>query len=170
AAQWLERLNQDQLADALFQYGQLKRSRKLAAAIARRRPVRTTFDLNAAVEPLLDPADPNGDLARIYQALRILVNDELQALRRILRAAPRLLKPEGRLVVLSYHSLEDGMVKRCFRTGDPDGVAVPDFFGRKSTPWRVLTPKPIVADESELARNPRARSVRLRAAEKTTQQ
>ena len=165
AADLLNRLSTQELADVFYRYGELRQSRKLARAIAENRPVLTTFQLNAVVEPLLDPADLNGDMARVYQALRIRVNDEIGVLCRFLTFAPRLLKPGGRLVVLAYHSLEDGLVKKFFRAGNETGVAEKDFYGREKKVWRELTQKPVVADAKEIFDNPRARSARLRAAE-----
>ncbi len=166
AADLLNRLPVDELADVFFRYGELRQSRKLAKSVVDNRPVLTSFQLNAAVEPWLNPADVNGDLARIYQALRIRVNDEIDVLTRFLTFAPELLKPGGRLVVLSYHSLEDGLVKKFFRAGNETGLAEKDFYGREKKIWREITKKPVVADAQEIADNPRARSVKLRAAEK----
>jgi 16S rRNA (cytosine1402-N4)-methyltransferase len=166
AAQRLNTLSPDELAEVFFRYGELKQSRKLARAVIENRPIETTFQLNAVVKPLLRAADVVGELSRVYQALRIAVNDEIESLKRFLRSAHGLLKPGGRLVVLSYHSLEDRLVKNFFRAGNETGIPEKDFYGKTRKFWRETTGKPIVASAEEIAQNPRARSAKMRVAEK----
>jgi 16S rRNA (cytosine1402-N4)-methyltransferase len=161
AADLLNTWPESDLADVFYQYGEERRSRRLArVAVERRagRPFRTTTDLVEAVTRALGPKPGRIHPAtRIFQALRIAVNDELGALREGLRGAAAILAPGGRLAVISFHSLEDRLVKQFFRDGDPrDG----------SRPLRPLTPKPLVASEAELDANPRARSAKLRVAER----
>ena len=117
------------------------------------------------VKPLLKPAQEKKELSMVFQALRIEVNGELNALRKLLSQSLEVLKPGGRLAVITYHSLEDRLVKNFMRTGNVEGQQVKDFFGRVSTPWRVVTNKVIVPSDEEIERNPRSRSAKLRVAE-----
>ncbi len=156
ADQVVNRFDEQMLADAIYEFGEERRSRRIARAIVRSRPIRTTAELarivSAAIRPMkherIHPA------TRTFQAIRILVNRELDDLRALLESAPQVLKPGGRLVVISFHSLEDRLVKDAMRAGAQAGR------------YRLLTKKPVTADEHEVERNPRARSAKLRAAEK----
>lgn len=128
--------------------------------------VETIDDLLQIVKPFMPREREKKDLARVFQALRIEVNHEMDALHEMLEAALKVLRPGGRLVVLTYHSLEDRMVKNFVRSGRMDGKVEQDFFGRKLTPWRAVNNKVIVPDEEEQRTNPRSRSAKLRIAEK----
>jgi 16S rRNA (cytosine1402-N4)-methyltransferase len=152
AAELVNTLSERDLADLIFRFGDERRSRRIAAAIVRRRPLETTGDLAAAVVSAVGkrPGGPH-PARRTFQALRIAVNRELEELAASLPQAAGLLDPGGRVIVISYHSLEDGLVKRAFRDDER---------------LRVLTKKPLVASEDEVAANPRARSAKLRAAER----
>jgi 16S rRNA (cytosine1402-N4)-methyltransferase len=158
AEQVVNHLDEQQLADVIYEFGEERRSRRIARAIVRSRPVRTTAQLaeivSAAARPMNSEQRRIHPATRTFQALRIFVNRELDDLRALLEAAPRILKPGGRVVVISFHSLEDRIVKDAFR----DGI--------KDKHFRVLTKKPVTATEEERDRNPRARSAKLRAAEK----
>ena len=169
AADVLNNYDEERLADVLYLYGELKNSRRLAAAIAKARaaaPIQTTTDLLAAVGGLLPPARQKKDAARLFQALRIEVNHELEALADLLAAAADLLAPGGRLAVITYHSLEDRMVKNMIRAGRVDGRAEQDFYGRTDAPLRAVNNKVILPSDEEQERNPRSRSAKLRIAEK----
>ena len=159
---------EDRLADVLYLYGELKNSRALARAIVKARigaPLRTTGELAEAVRPVVGAQREKKDLAKVFQALRIEVNGEMKALEQMLLAAIRILKPGGRLSVLTYHSLEDRMVKNIMRTGNIRGEMIQDLYGRSLAPLRPVG-KMVVPDEEEQARNPRSRSAKLRVAEK----
>lgn len=158
----------EQLAQVLWLYGELRQSRRMAQALVQtrtQRPIATTGELIEAVRPFISPRQEKKELAQVFQALRIEVNHELDALRRLLAQSLQVLKPGGRLVVLTYHSLEDRMVKNFMRSGNVEGKVEKDFYGRVSTPWQVVNNRVIVADEQEVARNPRARSAKLRIAQ-----
>lgn len=160
---------EEQLADILHLYGELPSARRVAAAIVRARaaePIERVNQLLAIVEPLTDPRRRKKDLACIFQALRIEVNGELDALRRFLAASVEVLRPGGRLAIITYHSLEDRLVKNFMRTGNFEGRVETDIYGRKSAPLKPLSGKPVVADEQEVERNPRSRSAKLRVAVK----
>ncbi len=158
AEQVVNHLDERQLADVIYEFGEERRSRRIARAICRSRPIRSTAHLadviSAAARPMKS-AERIHPATRTFQALRIFVNRELDDLRALLEAAPRILKPGGRVVVISFHSLEDRIVKDAFREG-----AIKDKY------FRVLTKKPVTATELESDRNPRARSAKLRAAER----
>ncbi|HLW85400.1 MAG TPA: 16S rRNA (cytosine(1402)-N(4))-methyltransferase RsmH [Candidatus Sulfotelmatobacter sp.] len=158
AEQVVNHLDERQLADVIYEFGEERRSRRIARAICRSRPIRSTAHLadviSAAARPMNQAERRIHPATRTFQALRIFVNRELDDLRALLEAAPRILKPGGRVVVISFHSLEDRIVKDAFREG-----AMKKYF-------RVLTKKPVTASEEESDRNPRARSAKLRAAEK----
>ena len=156
--------SEERLADILYLYGELRQSRRLAAALVKARPLTTTGDLVNAVRPLLKPSQEKKELSMVFQALRIEVNGELEALRKLLLQSLEVLKPGGRLAIITYHSLEDRMVKNFMRTGNVEGRQEKDFYGRVNTPWRVVT-KVIVPDAAEVERNPRSRSAKLRVAE-----
>ena len=138
---------------------------RLAAAIAKSRPLRTTGELVDVVRPLLKASQEKKELSMVFQALRIEVNGELDALRKLLAQSIEVLNPGGRLAIITYHSLEDRLVKNFMRTGNVEGRQEKDFFGRVNTPWRVITGKVIVPDDAEVSRNPRSRSAKLRVAE-----
>lgn len=169
AADIVNRYDEERLANVLYLYGELKNSRKLAAAMVKARAlkaVETIDDLLQIVKPFMPREREKKDLARVFQALRIEVNHEMDALHEMLEAALKVLRPGGRLVVLTYHSLEDRMVKNFVRSGRMDGKVEQDFFGRKLTPWRAVNNKVIVPEEEEQRTNPRSRSAKLRIAEK----
>ena len=154
-----------QLADVLYLYGELRQSRRLAAAIAKARPVTSTGALVDAVRPLLKPSQQKKELSMVFQALRIEVNGELEVLRRLLEQSVELLNPGGRLAVITYHSLEDRLVKNFMRSGNIEGKIEKDFYGRLTTPLRAVG-KVIAPADDEVERNPRSRSAKLRVAEK----
>ena len=162
--------DEQRLAQVLYLYGELKASRRLAAAIVKARPLATTGDLVNVVRPLLKPAQEKKELSMVFQALRIEVNGELNALRKLLSQSLEVLNPGGRLVVITYHSLEDRLVKNFMRSGNVEGKQEKDFYGRVYTPWRVVTGKVIVPSDDEVERNPRSRSAKLRVAELIAQQ
>jgi len=159
AEQVVNHLDERELADVIYEFGEERRSRRIARAICRSRPIRSTAHLadviSAAARPMNQEERRIHPATRTFQALRIFVNRELDDLRALLGAAPRILKPGGRVVVISFHSLEDRIVKDAFREG-----AMKDKY------YRVLTKKPVTASEEESDRNPRARSAKLRAAER----
>lgn len=161
--------SEQQLADMLYLYGELKQSRRMAAAIVKARatsPITTTAQLIEVVRPLVRPAQEKKELAQVFQALRIVVNDEIGTLKRMLAQALEMLNPGGRLVVITYHSLEDRLVKNFIRSGNVEGKIEKDFFGRVSTPLKAVNNRVIVPSEAEVERNPRARSAKLRIAQK----
>lgn len=165
AADILNDYTEEQLADIFYIYGELKMSRRIAAAIAKARaakPIKTTTDLLTIVDPLMPKERQKKDLAKVFQALRIEVNREMEALKEMLAAAVRLLRPGGRLSVITYHSLEDRMVKNVMKTGNVEGKVEKDFFGRTSATMRPLQGKPITPSAEEQTDNPRSRSAKLR--------
>ena len=169
AAHVLATYGEEQLADLFFLYGELKTARRIAGAIVSARsvsPVETTEQLLEIVRPYINRKQEKKELAQLFQALRIEVNHEMESLRRLLEQSVELLSAEGRLVVLTYHSLEDRMVKNFIRTGNVEGRAEQDFFGRINAPLRPVNNKVIVPSEEEIERNPRSRSAKLRIAEK----
>lgn len=169
AAEVLNEYEEEELADIFYLYGELKNSRKLASAVVKARaesPIQTTGDFLALMKPFFGREREKKDLAKVFQALRIEVNHEMDALKEMLAAAVDILKPGGRLVVITYHSLEDRMVKNMMKTGNCDGRVEKDFFGRTDVPLRQVNSKVIVPDMEEQERNPRSRSAKLRIAEK----
>ena len=160
--------SEEQLADVLYLYGELRQSRRLARAIVNARPLSTTGELVNAVRTLLKPSQEKKELSMLFQALRIQVNGELDALRSLLSQSLEVLNPGGRLVVITYHSLEDRMVKNFMRTGNVEGKQEKDFYGRVHSPLRQVTGKVITPDAAEVERNPRSRSAKLRVAELKT--
>lgn len=159
----------DELARLLKIYGELPQARRMAQAIVKARSVAaidTTGRLVEAVSPLINRAKEKKELAQVFQALRIAVNGEMEALESFLRHTIEILRPGGRLAVITYHSLEDRMVKNFMRTGNIDGSDDRDLFGRSSAPMKMLSSKPIVPGEEEVERNPRSRSAKLRIAQK----
>ena len=176
AADIVNGYSEEELAKVLYLYGEMKNSRGIARSLCKARskaPILRTEDLGQILSPTLIikdgeidvPTNAKKDLARLFQALRIEVNDELGALREMLVAAKDLLKPGGRIAVLTYHSLEDRLVKNFFRSGNLDGTIEKDFYGNILTPFEVIE-KGREASEAEVARNPRSRSAKLRVAEK----
>lgn len=160
---------EEKLADIFYLYGEMKNSRKLASLVVKVRqqqPIQTTKQLADTLAPALKPAHEKKDLARVFQALRIEVNGEMNALRQMLYAASDLLRPGGRLAILTYHSLEDRMVKNMIRTGNIEGKVETDLFGRNNAPLKAVCKGVIIPSEEELAANPRSRSAKLRIAEK----
>ncbi len=171
AADIVNGYSEQQLADVFYLYGELKNARRLAAAIVRQRqqqPIHTTADLLRVVEPLCKREREKKDMARLFQALRIEVNQEMTALKEMLLAAQELLRPGGRMSIITYHSLEDRMVKNMMKAGNVEGRVEQDFYGHTQSTLRmvgkVVTPSP-----EEQAANPRSRSAKLRVAEKTNE-
>ena len=169
AADLVNERSEEELADMFYLYGELKNSRRIAKAIAKAReqkPILTTQDLMDATLPLFPKERGKKDMARMFQALRIVVNHEMTALKEMLASATELLKPGGRLSVITYHSLEDRIVKNFMKTGNAEGKTTQDFFGRVDTPFRLVNNKVIVPSDEEQQVNPRSRSAKLRIAEK----
>jgi 16S rRNA (cytosine1402-N4)-methyltransferase len=156
AGQVVNQEDENELANLIYEFGEERRSRRIARAIVRARPIRTTAELAGIVSAVARPmkGDKIHPATRTFQALRIRVNDELGEIRTLLGSAPSLLKPGGRLVLISFHSLEDRLVKDALREAGRNRI------------FEVLTKKPVVAEEQEQMRNPRSRSAKLRAAEK----
>lgn len=168
AAQLLSRLNEKDILSLLRTYADLKNPGKAARAIASAAAgdgVSTTFRLADAVRPALNPKAEKKEMAQVFQALRIAVNSEMDALCDLLTAAPDMLRAGGRAAILTYHSVEDRIVKNFFRSGNAQGLVEKDFYGRVNCPWKQITRTPVTADEQEVERNPRSRSAKLRAAE-----
>ena len=169
AADIVNTYEEEKLADIFYLYGELKNSRKLASVIVKARAtqrIATIGEFLEIVKPLFGREREKKELAKVFQALRIEVNQEMEALKEMLYAATEALKPGGRLVVITYHSLEDRMVKNIMKTGNVEGKAEKDFFGNVLTPFRLVNNKVIVPDEEEIERNPRSRSAKLRIAER----
>lgn len=169
AADVVNTYDEERLADVFYLYGELKNSRKIAAALVKARATRkiaTTQDFIDAVESLFRREREKKDMAKLFQALRIEVNNEMTALKEMLKAATELLRPGGRLSVITYHSLEDRIVKNVMKTGNPEGKMKQDFYGRVETPFVLINNKVITPGEEELENNPRSRSAKLRIAEK----
>lgn len=169
AADILQEYTEEQLADVFYLYGEFRSSRRIAAAIAaarKQRPIVTTNNLLGVLEPLFKREREKKEMARLFQALRIEVNHEMDALKEMLLAATEVLRPGGRLSVITYHSLEDRLVKNVMKTGNPEGKVEQDFFGRVASPYRMVNNKVIVPTAEEQERNPRSRSAKLRIAEK----
>jgi 16S rRNA (cytosine1402-N4)-methyltransferase len=154
AEQVVNEMDERELANLIYEYGEERRSRTVARAIVRGRPIATTGQLARIVASAVPPMKHIHPATRTFQALRIFVNQELDEIRALFEAAPKLLKPSARLVVISFHSLEDRIAKDSIREGARQGI------------WKILTRKPVTAGEEEMDRNPRSRSAKLRAAEK----
>ena len=172
AAQVLNTRSEEELAKIFQLYGELKNGRRLAAAIVARRQEQAFSaidDLLQVVKPMMPRDREKKDLARVFQALRIEVNHEMEALEEMLRGALRCLKPGGRLSVLTYHSLEDRMVKNFMRSGNVEGKVDQDFFGNRLSPLRPINNKVIVPSSEEQSTNPRSRSAKLRIEEKVAE-
>lgn len=169
AADIVNTYDEERLANLFYLYGELKNSRKLASVLVKARAesaITTIGGFLEVIKPLFGREREKKELAKVFQALRIEVNHEMDALQEMLYAATEALRPGGRLVVITYHSLEDRMVKNLMKTGNVEGKAEKDFFGNVRTPFRLVNNKVIVPDEEEIARNPRSRSAKLRIAEK----
>lgn len=169
AADVVNTYDEKRLADIFYLYGELRQSRKIAAAIVKARlgkRIETVADFLDVVKVFFRSEREKKDMAKVFQALRIEVNHEMDALRDMLKGAADMLKPGGRLVVITYHSLEDRMVKNMMKTGNVEGREDKDFFGRVNTPFRLVNRQVIVPSDEEMARNPRSRSAKLRIAEK----
>ncbi len=161
---------EEHLADIFYLYGELRRARQIASAIVKaraRKPILTTNDFLQVVDPLFRREKEKKDMARLFQALRIEVNHEMQALNEMLTSATQLLGTGGRLSVITYHSLEDRMVKNIMKSGNVNGKVEEDpVYGRKASPYNLVNNKVIVPTDEEVERNPRSRSAKLRIAEK----
>lgn len=169
AADIVNDYEEEALANVFYLYGELKNSRRIAATLVKARQqarIETTQQFLQAVEPLFRREKEKKDMARLFQALRIEVNHEMDALREMLAAATTLLAPGGRLSVITYHSLEDRIVKNLMKTGNVAGKVEQDFYGRVETPYRLVNNKVIVPSDEEQESNPRSRSAKLRIAEK----
>ena len=169
AADILNTYDEEQLADVFYIYGELKNSRRIAAAVAKARTTKkiaTTNDFMDIAAPLFKREREKKDMTKLFQALRIEVNHEMDALKEMILAATELLAPEGRLSVITYHSLEDRIVKNIMKAGNAAGKVEQDFFGRIQTPFRLVNNKVITPSDEELEKNPRSRSAKLRIAEK----
>lgn len=168
AADIVNTYDEAKLADIFYIYGEMKNSRRIAAAVVKARQdkeIKTTSDFLAAVEPLFRRECEKKDMAKLFQALRIEVNHEMDALKEMLASATELLAPGGRLSVITYHSLEDRIVKNFMKAGNAEGKVDQDFFGRINTPYKAVG-KLIIPTDEEQERNPRSRSAKLRVAEK----
>lgn len=168
AADIVNTYSEEQLTALLRLYGDFRNPRPIVRAIIARRtecPIATTLELAETITPALNPRQLKKELAQAFQALRIEVNGEMTALRKFLEQTPHLLREGGRLAILTYHSLEDRMVKNFMRSGNVEGNIEKDFYGNVSTPWRLGTRQPLTASAEEVERNPRARSAKLRVAE-----
>lgn len=169
ASEIINTYDEEQLANLFYLYGELKNSRKLANVLVKARSVKsivTIGDFLEIVKPLYGKEREKKELAKVFQALRIEVNQEMEALKEMLYAATEALKPGGRLVIITYHSLEDRMVKNIMKTGNIEGKAEKDFFGNIQTPFKLVNNKVIVPTDEEIQRNPRSRSAKLRIAKK----
>lgn len=169
AATIVNEYTESQLADLFYLYGELKNARKIAAAIVKGRNekrIETTGDLMDTIKVFFERDREKKELAKVFQALRIEVNQEMQALKEMLTASAALLKTGGRLSVLTYHSLEDRMVKNLIKSGNVEGRIEKDFFGNTNAPLKAINNKVIIASEEEQTNNPRSRSAKLRIAEK----
>lgn len=174
SAAWiLENYSEEQLAGLFTLYGELKQGRRMAADLVALRQQGKSIDtvgaLTEAVAKYISPRKEKKEMAMVFQALRIEVNREMQALEQFLAQALEVLRPGGRLAVITYHSLEDRLVKNFLKSGNFQGEVETDFFGRRTSPFRLITSRPIVPDEEEIERNPRSRSAKLRVAEKIQQ-
>ena len=169
AADIVNDYDEEALANLFYLYGEIKQSRRLAATVVKARSqqrIVTTQDLLGILEPIFKREREKKDLAKVFQALRIEVNHEMDVLKEMLKSATELLKPGGRLSVITYHSLEDRIVKNIMKTGNVEGKRIQDFYGRIETPFTLINNKVIVPSENEQQENPRSRSAKLRIAEK----
>lgn len=171
AASVLAMYSEEELSRVLYEFGEVKRSRAIAAAIVRERVenrIQSSSELIKVLKPFTPGHKPHKFLAQVFQALRIEVNDEMGALKDLLEQCPKVIKPGGRLSVISYHSLEDRLVKNYLRSGSFDGEIEKDFFGKMLRPFKPLRSKPILPTEEEIKANNRARSAKLRIATRQT--
>lgn len=169
AADIVNTYDEEKLADVFYLYGELKNSRKLAATIAKARQqkqITTIGEFLDIIKPLFGREREKKELAKVFQALRIEVNHEMEALKEMLYEVTDLLKPGGRLVIITYHSLEDRMVKNLIKAGNIEGKVEQDFYGNVQSPFRAVNNKVIVPTDEEVNQNPRSRSAKLRIAEK----
>ena len=169
AADIVNEYDEERLANLFYIYGELKNSRRIASALTnarRQKPIVTTSDFISAVEPLFKREREKKDMAKLFQALRIEVNHEMTALKEMLMAATDVMKPGGRLSIITYHSLEDRIVKNIMKTGNIEGKVEQDFFGHIDSPYKLINNKVIVPSEEEQSQNPRSRSAKLRIAER----
>ena len=169
AADVLNTYTEEQLADLFYLYGELNVARKLAATLVRSREnkrIETIADFLEVIKPFIAKDKEKKFMAQAFQALRIEVNDEMRALKEMLQQTLQVLKPEGRLVVITYHSLEDRLVKNFLKTGNFEGKMEQDFYGNVKSPFRLVNNKVIVPTDKEIEQNPRSRSAKLRIAEK----
>lgn len=169
AADVVNNYSEERLADIFYLYGELKNSRKIASVLAKARaiqPINTIGEFLEVIKPLFGHEREKKELAKVFQALRIEVNHEMEALKEMLCATAEVLRPGGRLVVITYHSLEDRLVKNMMKTGNVEGKMEKDFYGNVETPFRLVNNKVIVPSDEEIAENPRSRSAKLRIAEK----
>lgn len=168
AAVLLNTYTEEQLADVFYLYGELHNSRKIARTIVLARakePFNRIFPFIEVLKPFFGREKEKKDMARVFQALRIEVNKEMDVLKSLLEQSAEVLNPGGRLVILTYHSLEDRLVKNFFKTGNFEGKLEKDFYGNILSPFKVVNNKVIVASQEEVDRNPRARSAKLRIVE-----
>ena len=173
AADIVNRADEGRLADVFYLYGEMKNARKVASAIVKYRaehPILTTGDLMSAVSNVMGKEREKKEMAKLFQALRIEVNHEMDAFRDLLYAATECSAPGGRLSVITYHSLEDRIVKNVIKSGNAEGKISQDFFGRVQTPFKPVNNKIIVPSPKEQSLNPRSRSAKLRVAEKIKQE
>lgn len=169
AASIINTYNEEQLADVLYYYGEFDNARRMAASIhsaARQQKIQSVGELKEVLKPFTPKIHDWKFLARVFQALRIEVNQEMDVLKRMLLSSADMLHAGGRMVVMSYHSLEDRLVKNYFQAGNFEGKEEKDFFGNSDRPFKPISRKPIVPSEAELEQNPRSRSVKLRIAER----
>jgi 16S rRNA (cytosine1402-N4)-methyltransferase len=169
AAQIVNSYTAEDLASVFYKNGELDKGRQLAKLIClerEKREIKSTADLNKVLEPMLPKFAEHKYLAKVYQALRIEVNSEMRALELFLEGVTEILKPGGRLVVITYHSLEDRMVKNFIRSGNTTGNIDKDLYGRFTAPYTLITRKPLLPTEEEISSNTRARSAKLRVAER----
>jgi 16S rRNA (cytosine1402-N4)-methyltransferase len=168
AAEMVNTYPEEKLRSVFQLYGEISNARQLAAKIveARKTPITTTSELKEAIKSCMPSNYENKYLAQVFQAIRIEINDEMGALQAMLKQCADSLKPGGRLVVISYHSLEDRLVKNYIKTGNTEGILEKDFYGNIIAPFKSITRKPITPAEAELVTNPRSRSAKLRVAQK----
>ena len=173
ASDVINEYGEKELADIFYLYGEMKNARQIASTIVRERskkPILTTQDLLTVIDPLFRREREKKDMAKLFQALRIVVNHELEALHEMLKGATELLRPGGRLSVITYHSLEDRIVKNMMKTGNIEGKVQQDFFGRVESPYILINNKVILPDAEEQELNPRSRSAKLRIAERVSKE
>ena len=169
AADFINKAEEEKIADVLYLYGEIRQARRIASQIVKARsekPLLMTGDLLKVVQPLMPHNREKKDLARVFQALRIEINHEMDALKEMLLAASEVLAEGGRLSVITYHSLEDRIVKNVMKSGNVEGKIEQDFYGRISSPFRSVNSKVIVPSDQEQQTNPRSRSAKLRVAER----